>query len=85
MSWFKAVMKTFINEIEHYGRHRARQQLLMMSDRQLADVGYSRELLQKGVSSWPWIEVPTQIQLEAHRYTGKVEGQPSQAFQEAAA
>ena len=40
----------------HNGKVRARQELLKMSDRQLEDFGFSRELLLDGVAAWPWRE-----------------------------
>ena len=36
------------------GRDHARRQLLRMSDRSLADAGFSRDLLEAGVGAWPW-------------------------------
>jgi len=33
---------------------RLAQQLLGLSDRQLEDYGFSRELLMEGASAWPW-------------------------------
>lgn len=36
------------------GRERARRQLLRMSDRSLADAGFSRAALESGVAAWPW-------------------------------
>ena len=36
------------------GRSRLRRYLLTQSDRLLADAGFSRELLDEGVSAWPW-------------------------------
>src|SRR5215813_10223396 len=35
-------------------RSRARHELLQLDDRRLADIGYSRDLLEAGVSAWPW-------------------------------
>ncbi|HTO81300.1 MAG TPA: DUF1127 domain-containing protein [Methylomirabilota bacterium] len=35
-------------------RSRARHELLQLDDRRLADIGYSRALLEAGVSAWPW-------------------------------
>jgi uncharacterized protein YjiS (DUF1127 family) len=35
-------------------RSRARHELLRLDDRRLADIGYSRALLEAGVSAWPW-------------------------------
>lgn len=36
------------------GHEHARRQLLCMSDRSLADAGFSRALLESGVGAWPW-------------------------------
>src|SRR5215475_9572613 len=35
-------------------RSRARHELLQLDDHRLADIGYSRALLEVGVSAWPW-------------------------------
>ena len=59
------------------GRRRARRLLLSKTDRQLLDMGFSRELLEQGVKAWPWLsdtdslqesarQAPV-IQLHAHR------------------
>ena len=40
--------------MEWVGRDLARQGLLRMSDRALADMGFSRERLEAGVRAWPW-------------------------------
>jgi uncharacterized protein YjiS (DUF1127 family) len=37
-----------------FERSRLRQDLLRMDARTLADIGYSRELLEAGVRGWPW-------------------------------
>ncbi|ASJ73628.1 DUF1127 domain-containing protein [Granulosicoccus antarcticus] len=37
------------------GRRRARRALLTKSDHMLADMGFSRELLEQGVKAWPWL------------------------------
>ena len=54
MSIFTNIKKAFVAASVHNGKVRARQELLRMSDRQLADFGFSRELLLDGVSAWPW-------------------------------
>ncbi|MGQ7843835.1 DUF1127 domain-containing protein [Granulosicoccus sp. 3-233] len=54
MSIFNKIKNAFVMASEHNGKVRARQELLRMSDRQLADFGFSRELLLDGVSAWPW-------------------------------
>jgi len=42
--------------LEQHALRRTREVLLSMSDRQLEDVGISRDLLSRGVSYWPWRE-----------------------------
>lgn len=49
-----SIAKKILNTFELIGRNRVRHELLMMSDRNLKDIGFSRELLEKGVSAWPW-------------------------------
>jgi hypothetical protein len=44
--------------LERIERNRMRDDLLKRNDRVLADMGFSRELLEKGVSSWPWRRDP---------------------------
>lgn len=50
----KKMFKAIQNYLEEYGKHRTRHVLLSMSDKQLHDVGISRDLLIKGVQAWPW-------------------------------
>lgn len=85
MNKLTAFMKKFANGVERYGQHRVRNELLAMSDRQLTDIGYSRDLLRKGVDFWPWRLEQTTIQSEAHAYTANVETTLSSANQEKAA
>lgn len=55
-------MNTIVNSLVNVYRRfetrrtlaQARYELLDHSDRQLADIGVSRELLQQGVQAWPW-------------------------------
>lgn len=48
-------LKTFfINYQRLVGRSRLRSYLLTLNDDTLADLGFSRDLLNKGVSKWPW-------------------------------
>ncbi len=56
MSIFSTIKNAFVMASVHNGKVKARQELLRMSDRQLADFGFSRELLLEGVSAWPWRE-----------------------------
>jgi hypothetical protein len=44
------------------GRVLAREYLLTCGDRMLADNGFSRELLEKGVRGWPW-RIPVEPEL----------------------
>ncbi|ASJ71473.1 DUF1127 domain-containing protein [Granulosicoccus antarcticus] len=52
------VFKNMAQGYERYmtlrGRILAREHLLRCDDRMLADSGFSRGLLQEGVSAWPW-------------------------------
>ncbi|MFK7858290.1 MAG: hypothetical protein AB8B64_05710 [Granulosicoccus sp.] len=54
MSIFSKIVTIIRRALEYRGRAHAHQQMLRMSDRQLADFGYSRVLLLEGVSAWPW-------------------------------
>lgn len=51
---FNSIKEVFVNIAMHHTKSRLRQQLLGMSDRQLQDFGFSRELIIEGVSAWPW-------------------------------
>jgi len=48
------VFKFFANALETQGRYRTLKVLRGMSPRQLEDFGISVELLEQGVSAWPW-------------------------------
>jgi uncharacterized protein YjiS (DUF1127 family) len=54
MNVLSKLKDNFIRASMHNGKLRARQELLRMSDRQLADFGFSKELLEEGVKAWPW-------------------------------
>ena len=51
-------MKKVVKSLERYftrlGQERVRQQLLRLDDRLLEDAGFSRELLEGGIKTWPW-------------------------------
>jgi len=48
-------MMSFLSNLSTWlRRSRARHELLQLDDRRLADIGYSRALLEVGVSAWPW-------------------------------
>lgn len=49
---------SFYRVIEGIGRARVRRHLLNYSNRELADMGFSRRLLEVGTSTWPWREAP---------------------------
>lgn len=50
----KKVARGYESYMTYRGRALAREQLLRYDDRMLADNGFSRELLEKGVTGWPW-------------------------------
>ena len=50
------MFNTISKYLEQHALRRTREVLLSMSDRQLEDVGFSRDLLSRGVSYWPWRE-----------------------------
>lgn len=50
----KNVMQSIRSFFLNSGQERLRRQLLEQNDRVLADVGFSRELLEAGVEYWPW-------------------------------
>lgn len=54
MRIIEAIKAGYEHSIIRAGRARVRRELLSLSDRLLADAGFSRELLEAGVSAWPW-------------------------------
>ena len=52
--FMKRAMDVFIDARERSIKRRVREQLLAMSDRQLKDMGFSREQISRGISAWPW-------------------------------
>ena len=42
--------------LHNHALRKTRTQLMLMTDRQLEDVGISRRLLSQGIESWPWRE-----------------------------
>ncbi|MEZ5593848.1 MAG: hypothetical protein R3F53_25340 [Gammaproteobacteria bacterium] len=67
MSNLKTRVSHFFEEL---GRSRVRQTLLQFSDRQLADAGFSRELLLAGTKAWPWRASPEEW--EQRTYSSQV-------------
>lgn len=53
---FTTIKNWIIESQKKAGYSSARKQLLKLSDRQLDDLGFSRELLMRGVSAYPWRE-----------------------------
>jgi len=53
---FKNVIKRINEAFMISGYSRAANELLMLSERQLADIGISRKLLKQGYSAYPWRE-----------------------------
>ena len=54
----KAFFSNLLKAIQASGEARARAELhtrfTQLSDRQLADIGISRRLLNEGIQAWPW-------------------------------
>ncbi len=50
----KRMARGYESYMTHRGRVLAREHLLRYDDRMLADNGFSRELLEKGIAGWPW-------------------------------
>jgi len=51
---FKKYVKAFNELFENAGLNRAARQLELMSDKQLQDIGVSREQLKYGAAAYPW-------------------------------
>ncbi len=62
MSVLKTISQKFIQASERRAQRVARQQMLAMSDRQLADFGISRVMLLEGAPVWPWMDAPVEQQ-----------------------
>ncbi len=65
----RSLYTRFQNYMMHLGNVKTRRILLQLDQRTLEDAGLSRDLLEQGVSAWPWrieeaAEVPRQ-QVEA--------------------
>ena len=54
MKYFSSIKQLLENYLTRVGRSRANQILAGYSDRQLLDIGISRELLKSGSNGWPW-------------------------------
>ena len=69
------MLKTLKTMAERYNRYmtfiarkRTCEILLNSSDRMLEDGGFSRELLQKGVSAWPWLAADGDQNMQAIKF-----------------
>jgi uncharacterized protein YjiS (DUF1127 family) len=54
MDYVTSGMSLFLEARERAVKTRVRQHLLGFSDRQLEDMGFSRDQLAQGLKSWPW-------------------------------
>lgn len=54
MSWYRRFTRSLQEALHRTGRARVLAVLRGMDSRMLKDLGYSPELLRKGVSAWPW-------------------------------
>jgi len=54
MKLFKQLLNKVTIASTRIGNEQARRVLLTYSDRALADMGFSRKLLESGISAWPW-------------------------------
>lgn len=54
MSWYRRFTRSLQKAVERSGRARVLAVLRGMDPRTLKDLGYSPELLRKGLSAWPW-------------------------------
>jgi len=54
MHIIEAIKTAYHRGVVRAGRARVRRELLNLSERSLTDAGFSRELLEAGVSAWPW-------------------------------
>jgi len=52
--FFSNIKNVFVEAAMYSSQSKVRQQLLTMSDRQLEDYGFSKQLLLEGTSAWPW-------------------------------
>ena len=54
--FFTKIKNKIIEAQKIAGYARTAKELLKLSDRQLEDIGFSRDLLKRGVSAYPWRE-----------------------------
>ena len=66
---FEKFGKRYAEYKTRQGRHQARSILLSQGNAVLEDLGISRELLESGVSAWPWkttVEQPVPVAVTPH-------------------
>ena len=56
MTLFPAILYLYRGVARYLERTRLHHELVGLSNRQLDDMGYSRDLLDRGVNGWPWRE-----------------------------
>lgn len=62
MSKLNTALESTLTFVTQYpARSRCRYQLLNKTDRQLEDIGVSREKLEAGVSAWPWTVIESEL------------------------
>ncbi len=54
MIMMKSILQVINDAMMQAAKERVRGELLRRSDRQLEDIGVSRELLRRGAKAWPW-------------------------------
>ncbi len=54
MTFLKRIMNVLTDARERNAQKHTRRYLLGLSDRNLEDMGFSRELLEQGLNGWPW-------------------------------
>ena len=52
----KRISSAVFKALEMNAKARVRRELLLRDERTLADLGFSRHLLEQGISAWPWRE-----------------------------
>ena len=59
-------LKTINSGMEYMRRTSTLQELKKLDNRQLNDLGFSRELLNQGVTAWPWGKDMQTLQPQPH-------------------
>ena len=56
MTLFPAILYLYRGLVHRLERARLHHELVGLSNRQIDDMGYSRDLLDRGIGGWPWRE-----------------------------